>query len=95
MWVEGADPSDGDAMPAAGLTCPGCGTGGPNAKPRLRIWVPLDKNEGVVKAQNSRAVFFHRFDAQSGGEPKLRNSHGESACGGPYQQIVPPTIDTA
>ena len=33
--------------------------------------MPLDKSEGIVKAQNSRAVFFHRFALQSGGEPKL------------------------
>jgi hypothetical protein len=33
--------------------------------------VPVDKSEGIVKAQNSRAVFFHRFALQSGGEPKL------------------------
>jgi len=33
--------------------------------------VPLDKSEGVVKAQNSRAVFFHRLRVRVGGEPKL------------------------
>jgi len=32
--------------------------------------VALDKSEGVVKAQNSLAVVFHRFASQSGGEPK-------------------------
>jgi hypothetical protein len=58
--------------------------------------VPFDKSEGDVKAQNSRAVFFTAVIFQSGGEPKLRNSHGESAFGGSSKlPVVPPTIDTA
>jgi len=34
-------------------------------------WVAFDKSEGVVKAQNSPAVFFPPRDCQSGGGPKL------------------------
>jgi len=48
--------------------------------------VAFDKSEGVVKAQNSLAVVFHRFASQSGGEPKPWNSHGESAFGGSFRQ---------
>jgi hypothetical protein len=32
---------------------------------------PVDKSEGVVKAQNSFAVFSHHMIARVGGEPKL------------------------
>jgi hypothetical protein len=33
--------------------------------------VAFDKNEGVVKAQNFRAVVFHRVRVRVGGGPKL------------------------
>jgi len=58
--------------------------------------VPLDKNEGVVKAQISPAVFFFHRVAPEWWRTEALNSHGESAFGSPTRtEIVPPTIDTA
>jgi hypothetical protein len=64
----------------------------PIAGPLLRT-AALDKNEGVVKAQNPRAVFFApRRCQREGGGPRLWKSHGESSSG---ERIVPSPIDTA
>ena len=50
-------------------------------------WVPLDKNEGGVKAQFCRAMVFHTASwSEWFGGPKLGISHGESAFGGSLRQ---------
>jgi hypothetical protein len=60
-------------------------------QPQLLRGVPLDENEGVVKAEFSRAVFLAPRRRQRLEDEELWKSHGESLLGG----IVPPTIDTA
>ena len=66
--------------------------GWPRRKILGRIWVPLDKSEGVVKAQNSSAVFFtprccQRVEDEDSGNVTVNHF--------PVKRIVSPTIDTA
>jgi hypothetical protein len=53
-------------------------------------WVPVDKNEGVVKPHLSCAVFLHCVVARELEDKELWKSHGQSLLG----ETVPPTIDT-
>jgi hypothetical protein len=50
----------------------------------------VEKSEGVLKAQNSPAVFFHRVMVRVGGELKFCNSLSESSSRG----IAPSLIDS-
>jgi hypothetical protein len=52
--------------------------------------VPLDKNEGVVKTQQSRAVFLRVLEASSVWRTEALRLSRES-----LRRIAPPTIDSA
>jgi hypothetical protein len=55
------------------------------------VRVALDENEGVVKAQFSRAVFFAPLVARGG---RTKNSGNLTANHFSVKRIVPPHIDT-
>ena len=57
---------------------------------RICCRVPLDKDEGVVKAQLSPAVFLRVIDASSVWKTEAVHLSRES-----FRRIAPPTIDTA
>ena len=55
-----------------------------------RSWVPLDKDEGVVKAQLRSAAFFFRvMDSSSVWKTEAVHLSRES-----FRRIAPPTIDS-
>ncbi len=65
---------------------------------RVFVWVPLDKSEGVVKRHFFtlllRNAFQHRLIFRGLEDRSSGTLTVNQLFGGPYEQIVPPTIDT-